>query len=167
MRLVSRYIRHDFCVTFAVTLFVFTFVMCMMILFRITDLIAVGGPLPIIFRIFLAGLPSALSFAIPISVLTSALLTFGRLSANGEIVAMKSSGLSMWQIARQPILIALLMSSVCLYLVADLVPTSYHARRRALQALAWRRRCTCWRKAAAFAIFRATPSTSGRGKATR
>jgi lipopolysaccharide export system permease protein len=135
VRLVSNYIRSQFLVTFAVTLLVFTFVMCMMILFRVTDIIAVGAPPGLILKIFFGGLPSALSFAIPMSVLTAALLSFGRLSANGEIVAMKSSGLSMWQIARPPIIIAALLSCVSLYLVADLMPTSYHARRKALRSL--------------------------------
>jgi lipopolysaccharide export system permease protein len=135
LRIVSRYVRDSYLVTFGMTLFVLTFVMCVMVLFRITDAIAAGGSLALITKIFLAGLPSAFGFSIPVSIITAALLTFGKLSANGEITAMKGSGIRMLQIMAAPILFALLMSSVCLYLNAELIPTSYHARREALRQL--------------------------------
>lgn len=135
MRIVSRYVRDNYLVTFVMTLLVLTFVMCIMVLFRIADAIAMGGSLYLIGKIFLAGLPSAIGFSIPFSVITAALLTFGRLSANGEITAMKSSGIRMLQIMRQPILFAALMASICLYLNAELIPTSYHERREALRQL--------------------------------
>ncbi|MEI6167766.1 MAG: LptF/LptG family permease [bacterium] len=135
MRIVSRYVRNSYLVTFVMTLLVLTFVMCVMVLFRIADAIAMGGSLYLIGKIFLAGLPSAVGFSIPFSVITAALLTFGKLSANGEITAMKSSGIRMLQIMRQPILFALLMSAVCLYLNASLIPESTHTRRDTLRQL--------------------------------
>lgn len=135
MRIVSAYVRNSYLVTFGMTLMVLTFVMCVMVLFRITDAIAMGGSIYLISKIFLAGLPSAFGFSIPVSIITAALLTFGKLSANGEITAMKSSGIRMLQIMAAPILFALLMSTVCLYLNSDLIPISYHARREALRQL--------------------------------
>lgn len=135
MRIVSRYVRNSYLVTFAMTLLVLTFVMCVMVLFRIADAIAMGGSLILIGKIFLAGLPSAFGFSIPVSIITAALLTFGKLSANGEITAMKSSGIRMLQIMREPILFSALMAAVCLYLNTDLIPQSYAARREALRQL--------------------------------
>jgi len=135
LRIVSRYIRDGFLLTFLLTLAVFTFVMCVMVLFKIADPIAMGGSLWLIFKIFAAGLPSALGFSIPVSIITSALLTFGRLSANGEITAMKSSGIRMLQIIQQPVIYALLCTALCLYLNSEIIPTTYHARREALRQL--------------------------------
>ena len=135
MRIIPAYVRNSYLVTFAMTLMVLTFVMCVMVLFRIADAIAMGGSLSLIGKIFLAGLPSAFGFSIPVSIITAALLTFGKLSANGEITAMKSSGIRMLQIMREPIIFSLLMASVCLYLNAELIPVSYHARREALRQL--------------------------------
>jgi lipopolysaccharide export system permease protein len=135
VRILSRYVRDSFLLTFLLTVSVFTFVMCIMVLFRISDYLAMGGPLHIILKIFLAGIPSALGFSIPVSILTSVLLTFGKLSANGEITAMKSCGVRMWQIARQPVVFALLLAALCLYLNADVIPNSYSARRHALRDL--------------------------------
>ena len=128
------------------TLMVLTFVMCVMVLFRIADAIAMGGSPTLIGKIFLAGLPLRISRASdedalntapnsPVSNITAARLTFGKLSASGENTAMKSSGIRMLQIMVTPILWALLMSSVCLYLNAELIPVSYHARREALRQL--------------------------------
>lgn len=135
MRLVSQYVRDSYLVTFALTVVVLTFVMCVMVLFRIADAITMGGSLTLIGKIFLAGLPAAIGLSIPVSIITSALLTFGKLSANGEITAMKSSGIRMLQIMKSPILYALLMSAVCLYLNAELIPLGYHVRRDALRQL--------------------------------
>ena len=135
MRIVSRYIRDGFLLTFLLTLVVLTFVMCVMVLFRIADPIAMGGSTVLILKIFLAGLPSALGFSIPVSIITSALLTFGKLSANGEITAMKSSGIRMLQIIQQPVIYALLFTALCFYLNAEVIPVSYHARREALRQL--------------------------------
>jgi lipopolysaccharide export system permease protein len=109
--------------------------MCVMVLFRIADPIAMGGSLRLIGIIFVSGLPAALGFSIPVSIMTAALLTFGKLSANGEITAMKSSGIRMLQIMRQPMIFAALMSTVCLYLNTDIIPSSYAARREALRQL--------------------------------
>ncbi len=135
MRIVSRYVRDSYLLTFLLTLFVLTFVMCIMVLFRIADPIAMGGSVRLIATIFLAGLPAALGLSIPVSIMTAALLTFGKLSANGEITAMKSSGIRMLQIMRQPMIFAALMSVICLYLNTDIVPTSYATRREALRQL--------------------------------
>ncbi len=135
VRTLSRYIRDGYLLTFVLTLLVFTFVMCVMVLFRIADPLAMGGSNRLILKIFLTGIPSALGFSIPISIMTAALLTFGRLSANGEITAMKSSGIRMLQIIREPVVYAALMSMVCYYLQADWVPTSYHIRRNAVLQL--------------------------------
>ena len=96
------------------TLLVLTFVMCVMVLFRIADAIAMGGSLYLIGKIFLAGLPSAVGFSIPFLVIIAALVTLRKNSADGQFTAMKSSGIRMLQIMRQPILFALLMSAVCL-----------------------------------------------------
>ncbi len=135
MRILTRYVRDDFLLTFAVTLVVLTFVMCVMVFFRVSDFLAMGGPWRLVFIVFAAGLPPALAFSIPVSVMVAALLTFGRLSANGEISAMKSSGISMRRILLPPLTIGLASSMACLYLNAETAPRSYHARRQALARL--------------------------------
>jgi len=114
MRIIPWYIMRGFLLTFALALLVFTFIICIMVLFNAADYIAAGGDWRVILKIFVAGLPSAFGFSIPVSLLTSALLTFGRLSAGGEISAMKASGISMKRLLLYPCLLGLIFSAVLL-----------------------------------------------------
>jgi lipopolysaccharide export system permease protein len=61
---------------------------------------------------FTFSIPQVISHALPVAVLLSTLLTFGMLSRNHEIVAMKANGLSLYRIALPVFLIA---GIVCLF----------------------------------------------------
>ena len=86
-------------------------------------------------KIFALNIPFTLSFVIPMSVLTTVLLHFGRLSADGEITAMKSCGISLWQVAAPILLCSVLLSGICLYINAELAPRSHFMRRQMLRDL--------------------------------
>ena len=135
MKTIHRHISEGFLVTFVMTLLVFTFVMCIGVMFKAGDLLARGVAWGPVFRIILCGLPSILSFSIPISVMTSSLLVFGRLSSDGEITAMKACGMSMWQIASRPLMFGILLSVICLYINSELSPKSHYARKTLKTAL--------------------------------
>lgn len=111
------------------TLLVFTFVMCIGIIFKASDLLARGVAWRLVFQIILCGVPAILSFSIPISVMTASLLVFGRLSSDGEITAMRACGISMWGIASRPLMFSFLLSVLCLYINSELSPRSHFARR--------------------------------------
>jgi lipopolysaccharide export system permease protein len=135
VRIIDRYIVHSFFTTFAVTVLVVTFVMCIGLLFRVTDLLARGAPFGLIVRVLAWGVPVALSFATPVSLLTASLLVFGKMSADNEIVAMRSGGISVWQIASKPLLVAGLLAVVCLYVNCELAPVSRYRQRLAVRQL--------------------------------
>ncbi len=59
-------------------------------------------------QIMIRIIPYMVSFALPLGLLTGVLLVYGRLSANREITAMKAAGLSLYQIAAPPVVIAIL-----------------------------------------------------------
>ena len=52
-------------------------------------------------------IPRVIPYALPLGILTGVLLVLGRLSAQGEILAMKAAGISLWRIASPIFLIAL------------------------------------------------------------
>jgi len=58
--------------------------------------------------------PYVLSYALPLGLLAGTLLSFGRLSAGNEIVAMQASGLSLSRIASPVFCLALLATVLCL-----------------------------------------------------
>lgn len=98
------------------------------LLFQIADLVIQRGvSLGIVVRLFLYYLPRLMAYTIPMSCLLAALLGFGKLSANSELVALKSAGLSFRRIIR-PVIIATFFVSIAAFFVNEtLVPLSERA----------------------------------------
>ena len=129
MRLLNRYILNNFIVTFTITLTVVTFVMCLGAMSQISDKLAHDFPWRPIAVIFLSAIPMVLPFSIPISSVTTSLLVFERLSGDGEIAAMRACGVSIWQIVSRPVLFAVLLSCICLYINTELVAKMHFLHR--------------------------------------
>ena len=129
-RVFNRYLLGDFLKSFFITLVVLTFVMYVGAVVQAIDYMSRGISGLLIMKIFALNIPFTLSFVIPVSVLTTVLLHFGRLSADGEITAMKSCGVSLWQMAAPIVFCSVLLSGLCLYINAELSPRSHFARRR-------------------------------------
>ena len=125
MRTLNHYISHSFLVTFLATVVVLTFVGSIGGLYTASKLVSRGIEWQPILKMLVSGMPAALAFTIPVSVLFSTLLVFGRLSADSEITAMKACGISLWKIVRWMIPVSLLLSAICLYVNSDLVPYSH------------------------------------------
>ena len=134
-RVFSRYLLGDFLKSFLVTLGVLTFVMYVGAVVQAIDYMSRGISGWLILKIFALNIPFTLSFVIPMSVLTTVLLHFGRLSADGEITAMKACGISLWQTAAPIVFCAALLSALCLYINAEWAPRSHFARRAMLRDL--------------------------------
>ncbi|MBA7583589.1 hypothetical protein ES708_25535 [subsurface metagenome] len=76
---------------------------------------------------FLLTLPVILSQMIPIAVLLSTLLSFGILSRNCEITAMKANGLSLYRISL-PVIVASFAICMATFLLNEFItPSPYHS----------------------------------------
>ncbi len=110
MNLLDRHIFRSVLATAlaAVALFAFLF----MAENIIRDLLAklLTGQLPFLtfWRLVALLVPFALSYALPLGMLTGALLTLGRLSSDSEITAMRAAGLSVPRIARPALILGIL-----------------------------------------------------------
>lgn len=135
MKTLRYYITTSFFTTFLSTVVVFTFVLSIGGLFKLTDLVTRGVPLGPLLTFFIYGMPSALSFAIPISGITASLLLFGRLSADSEITAMRACGISLWQVLGWIMPVALLLLLICIYVNSELVPRGHYIRWQAISKL--------------------------------
>ncbi len=135
IRVLNRQMLMDFIKGFLLTLSVLTFVMYVGAVVQAIDYMSRGISGLLIMKIFALNIPFTLSFVIPMSVLTTVLLHFGRLSADGEITAMKSCGISLWQVAAPILFCSVILSGVCLYINAELSPRSHFARRQMLRDL--------------------------------
>lgn len=132
MQTMHRYIFRDYLVNFLMALAVITLVLYLGAIMRGLDYVAKGVPGGILLIIFTLNIPYILTFSIPISTVVSTLLLFGRLSIDGEFTAMRSGGLSTWQIISPVVLGGTLLSLASLLIQYEIAPESRFARRQAL-----------------------------------
>lgn len=132
-KIISRYIFREIAITFLIILFVMTFVLLMGKMLQIMDLMVNKGVgvLSVAHMIILA-MPSLMIFTIPIALLISILIAMGRFSADNEITALKSSGVSLVQIYYPVAFASLIAFIVTLIMGYFLVPQSNFAVKRLL-----------------------------------
>jgi len=129
LKILTRYVVNSFGVVLAMTLLVFTFVMSIGAIFAVVDLLAKGLSCRFLLDYVFCSIPEALTYSVPVSILTSALLTFGKLSADGEITAMKACGVSLWRVVLPVLAASLLASLWCVYVNQQLSPKAQYSRR--------------------------------------
>ena len=129
MRLLQRYVTGSFLSAFLLGMLVLTFVLSIGLLVKATELVVRGLPLALVARFLLVSLPQSFTFTVPLAALVSALLVFGRLSADGEISAMKSCGVDLFQVMLPVAGLGLLMSVLSVYVNNEISPRSHFARR--------------------------------------
>jgi lipopolysaccharide export system permease protein len=113
------YILKEILPIFFIGLMVFTIILLMDKILKLIEMIVTKGvSVSDILMLLLFISPSFLIFTIPMSVLLSTLISFGRLSGDSEITAFKASGLSLYQLFL-PVLIfsiaAYLLTTLCVF----------------------------------------------------
>jgi len=95
-----RYIAREIFSDFWVTLFVFTGILFLMRVLKLVDLVVTKNvPITDILLLFSYVIPRFLELAVPMALLIGVILVFGRLSADSELIVMRTSGLSFRQLA--------------------------------------------------------------------
>jgi lipopolysaccharide export system permease protein len=98
-KILHRYVFREVLTPFLLGLGVFTFVLLIARLLKLIELVVNRGLPPTqILRLLGYLMPAFLEVTVPMAMLLAILIAFGRLSADSEIVAMRSSGLSLYQI---------------------------------------------------------------------
>ena len=129
MRLLHRYIARDVLTTFLMAVLVLCFVLSASFVFKATELIAAGATPGIVLRFIGSSMPEMLTLSIPVALLVSTLLVFGRLSSDSEISAMRACGIPLRTLMATPLAIAAVLSGVCVVLNGTVGPRSNAARR--------------------------------------
>lgn len=132
-KIINRYIFKEIAFPFIIILLVLTFVLLMGKIMQIMDLVINKGVSVFsIAKIIVFLLPSFMLFTIPIALLIAILIAMGRLSADNEITAIKTSGISLMQIF-YPVAIASLITFILAFFISYfLVPQSNFATKRLL-----------------------------------
>ncbi len=80
-------------------------------------------------------LPFAIAYTVPWGFLSAVLLTFGRLSADSELISMRMAGVSLFRICRPVFVIAILLSGLCFWLNLSISPQAKWEMKRIVNQL--------------------------------
>src|SRR5262245_62009188 len=111
-KIIHRYIFREVLTPFLLGLSVFTFILLIARLLKLIELVVNRGLPPTqILRLLAFLMPAFLELTVPMAMLLAILIAFGRLSADAEMIAMRSSGLSIYQLV-PPVILFVLMTSL-------------------------------------------------------
>ena len=138
VKLIDRHITRELLVNFFFAVAVLSLVLVLGNIFRKLLPLLVNHDVPAQYLItFIAYvLPFSLIFTIPWGLLTAILLVFGRLSAENELVALRSNGVSIPRICIPLAVIAILATILCLWLNVQVAPAAQYKVRRTIFDLA-------------------------------
>ena len=133
LSLLHRHVLKEILVATGLAMGLFTFVLLLGNALREVAELVVAGKLDfwVFIRVLVQFIPYVASFALPLGMLTGTLIALGRLSSQREITAMKSAGLSLYQIAAPVFLIAFAGMSVAVLINLHYAPQS-RVERKAL-----------------------------------
>lgn len=131
------YIFREIPPPFLVGMVTFTLVLLMGRFLKLAEMVVEKGvPVSDVLRMVSYLLPSFWLFTIPMALLLSILLAFGRLSGDSEITAMKSCGISLYGLLPPPLLFSLFAGIACLWVTVYAVPWGNSSFKRLMFEIA-------------------------------
>jgi len=124
MRILDRQTGSDVLLATAFGVAVLCFVLVLGNVFKELFDLMINKNLPfgsVLFFVLLV-LPFSLPFTIPWGFLTALLLVFGRMSADNELVAIRTNGVSLLRVCAPVFLLAIGLSGLCLWINTDVAP---------------------------------------------
>jgi LPS export ABC transporter permease LptF/LPS export ABC transporter permease LptG len=134
--LLDRYVARELVPPFGVGLLLFTFILLLDQISQLMKLlVSRGADFSTVVRAFLYLLPSIFSVTIPMAFLLGVLLAFGRMASDGEIVALRASGVSPARLLRPVIAASTVAVLATFYMVAVALPAANQAYRELVFSL--------------------------------
>ncbi|MBI5711755.1 MAG: LptF/LptG family permease [Candidatus Eisenbacteria bacterium] len=128
MRLLRSYILRQHLVPLLLGFGVVTFILEMDVLFDYLDLVVNRGVAPgVVLQLFVLSLGYIVALSVPCSVLVAVLMTFGRLSQDNEINALRASGVNLASVLIGPLAAAVALAAALTLFNNHVLPESNHA----------------------------------------
>lgn len=127
MKIIDRYISIELAAPFLMGIVGFMLMLVTDLLFTYVNLIINKGiPLPVILKLLIFKLPFIIVLTFPVSTVFATSMLLGRMSHDNEVVALRTSGITLQRIV-MPILLIALCVSLCSYLINEqVVPWTNH-----------------------------------------
>jgi LPS export ABC transporter permease LptF len=140
MKLIDKFLSRELLVNVFFAIAVLSLVLVVGNIFRKLLPLLVNHDVPAEYLLaFIAYvLPFSLIFTIPWGLLTAILLVFGRLSADNELIALRSNGVSITRISIPLAGISLACTAICLWLNVQVAPAAQEKLRSTIFDLATR-----------------------------
>lgn len=120
------YVVRKFLLLLAATFIICHFVFMMQFLWRwVDDLIGKGLGMTVLAQFFYYSGLTLIPMALPLAILLAALICFGNLGEQFELLSMKAAGISLFRIIRPLIVITTFVGCVSFYFQDVIVPQSY------------------------------------------
>lgn len=130
MKIIYGYILREHVGPFFLGLAMITFVLIMDFILEIINLVVAKGLNAwTILQVFVLNLAWMLALSVPMAVLVSTLMAFGRLSQDNEITAFKASGVSLYRIVFPPLLVSILITFGLIWFNNKILPEANHEAR--------------------------------------
>ncbi len=127
LKQLDRYVLKEITSPFLIGLLIYTFVMLMNeILISAELFITQSVPLKTVINLLFYLIPSILAFTLPMAVLMGILAGVSRMSSDYEIMALRSSGISLVRLLRPIIIFSIICFIVTLYLALWMSPRYNH-----------------------------------------
>lgn len=123
MKTIDKFILKSYLGPMVLTFFIVTFILLMNFMWRyIDELVGKGLDLSVILELMVYASVNMVSLGLPLATLLAAIMTMGNLGENYELLAMKSTGMSLPRILK-PLMILMFFVSIGSFFVANnLVP---------------------------------------------
>lgn len=136
MRIVHRYILQEGIVPFILSITVLTCVFLLGNLIQLANLVINKGVnLSTIGHVFLLYIPVLLGYTLPIACLVSVILTFSRLSADNEILALRTCGIHLARLLIPLFFVGCIVTLFSLLLNERIIPYAYYEQQKMLKSL--------------------------------
>ncbi|WP_290683139.1 LptF/LptG family permease [Kordia sp.] len=125
MKILDRYILKSYLLTFLTVFVIFMFIFILQTVWLfIGELAGKGLDVGIIFKFLLYTAPKLIPLVLPLSILVSSIMTFGRFAESYEFAAMKSTGISLQRAMRSLIVFIVLLGIGTFFFNNNVIPWS-------------------------------------------
>jgi lipopolysaccharide export system permease protein len=122
-KIIDRYLLKEILVPTGIGMGIFTFIFLVSKMFRVTEMVVDKGvPIGYAIELFLCLIPAFLVFVVPMAFLLGILAALARLSADNEIIALKTSGVGLYRLSPPVILLSVIAFLFTSFLVFYAVP---------------------------------------------